>query len=70
MEPAFLKENLIMSRLATVCLIIAVVAAFSAFTGITGEFAWAAKTFFFVFLVLAVASFLAGMFRDRGYWDA
>lgn len=54
-----------MSRLAMVCLIIAVVAAFSAFAGMAGEFAGVAKTFFFVFLALAVVSFLAGMARQR-----
>ena len=62
-----LKENLTMLRLSIVCLVIAMIAAFLGFTGIA-DLSWeGVRVFFFIFLVLAVVSFLGGVFRRRSY---
>ncbi len=56
-----------MLRLAIVFVIIALIAGFLGFGGVE-NMSWAgAKIFFFVFLVLAVLSFLGGGFR-RSSW--
>jgi uncharacterized membrane protein YtjA (UPF0391 family) len=53
-----------MLRLAILFLVIALIAFLFGF-GIVGDFAWmAAKILFFVFIVLAVLSFLAGALRS------
>ena len=52
-----------MLRLAVVFLVIALIAAFFGFAGVA-DFSWeGAKILFFIFLVLAVLSFLGGAFR-------
>jgi uncharacterized membrane protein YtjA (UPF0391 family) len=54
-----------MLRLAVVFLVVALIAALFGF-GLVASFSYdAAKILFFVFLVLAVLSFLAGGFRAR-----
>lgn len=55
-----------MLRLALVLLVIALLAALLGFGNIAGFSMEAAKIVFFVFLVLAVLSFIAGGFRGRG----
>jgi uncharacterized membrane protein YtjA (UPF0391 family) len=63
-----LKENLIMLRLAIVFLVIALIAAFFGFAGVE-HYSWeGAKILFFVFIVLAVLSFLGHGFRRQSYW--
>ncbi len=62
--PTFFKEHLIMLQLAITCLIIALIAAVLGFGGIAGSFVGVAKILFFVFLVIAVLSFLGGGFRS------
>lgn len=52
-----------MLRLAIALLLIALIAGVFGFGGIAGSFMGAAKILFFVFLVLAVLSFLAGGMR-------
>lgn len=52
-----------MLRLAILFLVIALIAALFSFDLIGGMAFMAAKILFFVFLVLAVLSFLGGMFR-------
>jgi uncharacterized membrane protein YtjA (UPF0391 family) len=52
-----------MLRLAIVFLIVALIAAFLGYGGVA-NFSWeGAKILFFVFLVLALLSFVGGMFR-------
>jgi uncharacterized membrane protein YtjA (UPF0391 family) len=54
-----------MLRLAIVFLVVALIAGLFGFIGI-GSLAWeGAKIFFFIFLVLAVLSFLGGFFTSR-----
>jgi uncharacterized membrane protein YtjA (UPF0391 family) len=62
-KTAFLLENIVMLRLAIALLLIALIAGLLGFGGIAGSFMGAAKILFFVFLVLAVLSFLAGGMR-------
>ena len=57
-----------MLQLAVICLIIALIAAVLGFGGIVGTFVGVAKILFFVFLVLAVLSFLGGGLRRGRYW--
>ncbi len=52
-----------MLRIAILFLVIALIAALFGFTTIVGTSLEAAKIVFFVFIVLAVLSFLGGMFR-------
>ena len=52
-----------MLRFAFVFLVIALLAAVFGFGGIASDFMNGAKILFFVFLVLAVLSFLGGAFR-------
>jgi uncharacterized membrane protein YtjA (UPF0391 family) len=52
-----------MLRFAILFLVIALLAAVFGFGGIANEFMYVAKIFFFIFLVLAVLSFLGGTFR-------
>jgi uncharacterized membrane protein YtjA (UPF0391 family) len=54
-----------MLRLAIVFLIVAMIAALFGFTEVAGPSYFAAKIFFFVFIVLAVLSALTGSFRGR-----
>jgi uncharacterized membrane protein YtjA (UPF0391 family) len=62
-----LKENLIMLRLAVVFLVIALIAALFGFVGVAG-YSWeGAKILFFVFVVLAVLSFVVGGSRRRTF---
>jgi uncharacterized membrane protein YtjA (UPF0391 family) len=62
-----LKENLTMLRWAIVFLVIALIAGFLGFAGVA-NFSWeGAKILFFIFLVLAVLSFLGGTFGRRSY---
>jgi uncharacterized membrane protein YtjA (UPF0391 family) len=56
-------EDFEMLRLAILFLVIALVAAFFGFGLISGMAYDAAKILFFVFIVLAVLSFLGGMIR-------
>jgi uncharacterized membrane protein YtjA (UPF0391 family) len=64
-----LKENLTMLRLAIVFLVIALIAAFFGFAGVA-DYSWAgAKILFFVFIILAVLSFLGHGFRRRSNWS-
>jgi len=54
-----------MLRLAIVFLVIALIAAFLGFGGMA-SYSWeGAKILFFIFIVLAVLSFLGGTFRRR-----
>lgn len=56
-----------MLRLAIMFAVIALCAAFLGWGGVE-NYSWAgAKIFFFVFLVLAVLSFLGGTFRRRSF---
>jgi len=57
-----------MLQLAITCLVIALIAAVLGFGGIAGSFVGVAKILFFVFLVLAVLSFLGGGLRRGRYW--
>jgi uncharacterized membrane protein YtjA (UPF0391 family) len=57
-----------MLRLAVLFLVIALIAGLLGF-GLVADYSWAAgKAVFFVFLVLAVLSFLGGSFRGRSYF--
>jgi uncharacterized membrane protein YtjA (UPF0391 family) len=54
-----------MLRLAVIFLIVALIAAFLGYAGVEG-LAWeGAKIVFFIFLVLAMLSFLGGSYRRR-----
>jgi uncharacterized membrane protein YtjA (UPF0391 family) len=54
-----------MLRLAVIFLVVALIAAFMGYGGVEG-LAWeGAKILFFIFLVLAVLSFLGGSFGRR-----
>jgi uncharacterized membrane protein YtjA (UPF0391 family) len=64
----YLLEKLTMLQLAIACLVIALIAAVLGFGGIVGTFIGVAKILFFVFLVLAVLSFLGGGMRRGRYW--
>ena len=52
-----------MLRLAILFLVIALVAGLLNFVGVEGVALSAARILFFVFIVLAILSFLGGMFR-------
>ena len=52
-----------MLQLAITFLVIALIAALLGFGGVAGSFVGLAKILFFVFLVLAVLSYLGGTFR-------
>ena len=54
-----------MLRLAIVFLVIALIAAFLGFGGVASLSWEGARIFFFIFLVLAVLTFLGGAFRGR-----
>ncbi len=57
-----------MLRLAVVFLVIALVAALFGF-GVVADYSWAgAKILFFVFIILAVLSFIGHGFRGRSFW--
>ena len=58
-----MEERLVMLQFAITCLIIALIAALLGFGGIAGSFVGVAKILFFVFLVIAVLSFVAGSLR-------
>jgi uncharacterized membrane protein YtjA (UPF0391 family) len=64
-----LMEYLTMLRLALVCLVVALIAAFLGFTGIASLSWEGVKIFVFIFLILAVVSFLGGSFHRRYYSD-
>ncbi len=57
-----------MLRLAIVFLVIALIAAFLGFGGVAALSWEGAKIIFFIFLVLAVLSFLGHGFRGGSYW--
>jgi uncharacterized membrane protein YtjA (UPF0391 family) len=60
-----MKECLNMLRFAILFLIIAIIAGVLGFGGIE-QYSWeGAKIFFFIFLVLAVLSFLGGAYGSR-----
>jgi uncharacterized membrane protein YtjA (UPF0391 family) len=62
-----LKENLTMLRFAVFFLVIALIAALFGFVGVA-SYSWeGAKILFFVFLVLAVLSFVVGGSRSRNF---
>jgi len=63
-----LQENLTMLRLAVVFLVIALIAAFLGFGGVANMSWEGAKILFFVFIILAVLSFLGHGFRTRSFW--
>lgn len=54
-----------MLRLALVFLLVAILAFFLGFDIVGGFSFWAAKVLFFVFLLLALISFIVGAFRGR-----
>mgnify|MGYP003394310100 CR=1 FL=1 len=54
-----------MLRLAVIFLVIALVAAFLGYGGVANYSYEGAKIIFFIFLILAVLSFLGGGFRNR-----
>jgi uncharacterized membrane protein YtjA (UPF0391 family) len=65
----FFRENLTMLRLAIVFLVVALIAAFLGFGGVE-RLAWdGAKILFFIFLILAVLSYLGGTYRGRSFWQ-
>lgn len=56
-----------MLRLAVTFLVIALIAAFFGYAGVA-NLSWdGAQIFFFIFIVLAVLSFLVGGYRTRTY---
>ncbi len=55
-----------MLQLAITCLVIALIAAVLGFGGIAGSFVGVAKILFFVFLALAILSFVFGGSMRRG----
>lgn len=56
-----------MLRLAIAFLVIALIAAFFGYAGVA-NLSWdGAQIFFFIFIILAVLSFLVGGFRTRTY---
>jgi uncharacterized membrane protein YtjA (UPF0391 family) len=57
------KEKGIMLRLAIIFLVIALIAAFFGFGGVANLSWEGAKILFFIFIVLAVLSFLGGLIR-------
>ncbi len=57
------REVIFMLRLAVVFLVIALIAALFNFIGVAGTAIEIAKILFFVFIVLAILSFLVGGFR-------
>jgi uncharacterized membrane protein YtjA (UPF0391 family) len=62
-----MKENSIMLRLAVLFLVISLIAALFGFVGVA-SYSWeGAKILFFVFLVLAVLSFVVGGSRRRTF---
>jgi len=65
----FVKENLIMLRLAIAFLVIALIAGFFGFAQVA-DLSWdGAKILFVVFLILAVLSFVGYGFRRRTFWE-
>ena len=65
----FSKEYRIMLRLAVVFLVVALIAAFMGYGGVEA-LAWeGAKILFFIFLVLAVLSFLGYGYRRRSFLE-
>ncbi len=58
-----------MLQFAITCLIIALIAALLGFGGIAGSFVGVAKILFFVFLVIAVLSFVGGSLRRGASCD-
>ena len=64
---SFWKGNSTMLQLAITLLVIALIAALLGFGGLAGSFVGLAKIVFFVFLVLAVLSFLGGGMSRRQY---
>jgi uncharacterized membrane protein YtjA (UPF0391 family) len=65
----FVKENLIMLRLAVMFLVIALIAAFFGFAGVASLSWQGAQILFVVFLILAVVTFLGHGFRRRAFWE-
>jgi uncharacterized membrane protein YtjA (UPF0391 family) len=57
-----------MLRYAIVFLVIALIAAFLGYGGVANYSYEGAKIIFFVFLILAVLSFLGHGFRRRPFW--
>jgi uncharacterized membrane protein YtjA (UPF0391 family) len=63
----FFEGDLTMLRLAILFFVIALIAAFVGFGGVA-SYSWeGAKILFFIFLVLAVLSFLGHGYRRRAY---
>jgi uncharacterized membrane protein YtjA (UPF0391 family) len=62
------KESVIMLRLAVIFLVIALIAGFFGFGGVAAMSWEGAKILFFVFLALAVLSFLGGAFGRGQSW--
>jgi uncharacterized membrane protein YtjA (UPF0391 family) len=58
-------EGVVMLHYAVVFLVIALIAALFGFGGIAASAAGIAQILFFIFIVLAIASFLLGTFRRR-----
>jgi len=57
-----------MLRVALALLILALIAGFFGYGGARPDFSEGARTLFFIFLVLAVLTFLAGFFRRQSFW--
>jgi uncharacterized membrane protein YtjA (UPF0391 family) len=58
-----------MLRLALVCLVIALIAGFLGYTGFASLSWEGVRLSFFIFLILAVVTFLGGAFHKRYYVD-
>jgi uncharacterized membrane protein YtjA (UPF0391 family) len=67
----FYQEDLTMLQLAVFLLVVALLAGLLGFGGLAGSFVGLAKIVFFVFLILAVLSFVFGgnLFRRRYFWQ-
>jgi uncharacterized membrane protein YtjA (UPF0391 family) len=67
----FSLGDLAMLQLAVFLLVVALLAGLLGFGGLAGSFVGLAKIVFFIFLILAVLSFVFGgnLFRRRYFWQ-
>ena len=54
-----------MFRLAILCLVIALIAAALGFGGLAGSFVGIAKILFFIFVIMAVISFVMSLLKSK-----